>query len=189
MAGAHHAREVRRAGRDKAFGLWLNNIVWCNTMLRFENQEDFVEIGLANQETADLPSRGDAYLTVRVSSAGFSGHNDLWVLGHSLRAFCTALIALEHERRGEAAIEAISPGELTLKIRSVDSRGHMSIEGSTGYDVHRENSRPWHAIHFGFEFDPSQLTKAVSVEWVRKNAGPAAAPDAGSGDVPPTSVS
>jgi hypothetical protein len=23
MAGAHHAREVRLAGKDKAFGLWL----------------------------------------------------------------------------------------------------------------------------------------------------------------------
>jgi hypothetical protein len=23
MAGAHYAREVRLAGRDKAFGLWL----------------------------------------------------------------------------------------------------------------------------------------------------------------------
>jgi hypothetical protein len=23
MAGAHHAREARLAGRDKAFGLWL----------------------------------------------------------------------------------------------------------------------------------------------------------------------
>jgi hypothetical protein len=23
MAGAHHAREVRLAGRDKTFGLWL----------------------------------------------------------------------------------------------------------------------------------------------------------------------
>jgi hypothetical protein len=23
MAGAHHARKVWRAGRDKAFGLWL----------------------------------------------------------------------------------------------------------------------------------------------------------------------
>jgi hypothetical protein len=23
MAGAHHAREGRQAGRDKAFGLWL----------------------------------------------------------------------------------------------------------------------------------------------------------------------
>jgi hypothetical protein len=23
MAGAHHAREVRITGRDKAFGLWL----------------------------------------------------------------------------------------------------------------------------------------------------------------------
>jgi hypothetical protein len=138
-------------------------------MLRFENRDDFVEINLARQETANLPSHGDGYVDIRVSSAGFTGHNDLLVAAHSLCSFCTALVALERDRRGEAVIESISPGELKLKIRSVDSLGHMAIEGSTGYHIQRRNSRAWHAVHFGFEFDPSQLVKAASVEWVRKN--------------------
>lgn len=141
-------------------------------MLRFENHKDFVEIDLARQETADLPSAGDAYVTLRIASAGFAGHNDLWVFGDSLRSFCRALIALERERRGDALLEAISPGELKLRVWSVNSRGHLAVEGFTGYEVLRESSRPWHAVHFGFEFDPSQLVSAAAVEWVKKNAEP-----------------
>jgi len=138
--------------------------------LRFENHDDFLEIELATQETADLASRGDAYFTVRVSSGGFTGHNDLWVLAEALRSFCHSLVALEHDRRGEAVLESVSPNELRIVIRSVDSRGHMAVEGFTGYEVQRENSRPWHSVAFGFEFDPSQLLSAVSVDWVRRNA-------------------
>ena len=147
-------------------------------MLRFENQADCLEIDLASQETDDLPSRGDAYMTIRVSSAGFAGHNDLWVLASSLRSFCRALIALEADRRGEAVLESISPDELRLIVRSVDSRGHTAVEGCTGYHVQQENSRPWHSVHFGFEFEPSQLLKAVAVDWVKRNAEPVAAPNA-----------
>jgi hypothetical protein len=139
-------------------------------MLRFENHQDFVEIDLAIQETADLPSKGDAYLTIRVSAAGFTGHNDLWVLAPAFRCFCHALIVLERDRRGEAVLESISPDELRLVVRSVDSRGHMLIEGSSGYEVQRENSRLWHSVDFGFEFDPSQLLRAASVDWVKRNA-------------------
>ena len=139
-------------------------------MLRFENHQDFVEIDLANQETADLPSQGDAYLTIRVSAAGFTGHNDLWVSASAFRCFCHALIALERDRSGEAALESISPDELRLVVRPIDSRGHMLIEGSTGYEVQRENSRPWHSVDFGFEFDPTQLLRATSVDWVKRNA-------------------
>jgi hypothetical protein len=139
-------------------------------MLRFENLQDFVEIELASQESENLPSQGDAYLTVLVSSAGFAGHNDLWVQHHRLRSFCEGLIKLERDRRGETEIEAISPGQLKLKIRAVDSRGHLAVEGTTGYLVQRDNSSHWHAVQFGFEFDPSQLTTAASVEWVRRNA-------------------
>ncbi len=145
-------------------------------MLRFDNQEDFLEIDLATQETADLASRGDAYLTIRVSSGGFAGHNDLWVLAVGLQSFCQSLVALEHDRRGQAVLESMSPDELRIVVRSVDSRGHMAVEGSTGYGLQRENSRPWHSVAFGFEFDPSQLVRAVSVDWVRRNAqqsGPA----------------
>lgn len=101
-------------------------------MMRFENHQDFVEIELVNQETADLPSRGDAYLSIRVSAAGFTGHNDLWVMAAAFRGFCLSLLELEKNRRGEAVLESISPKELRLVVRSVDSRGHMLIEGATG---------------------------------------------------------
>jgi hypothetical protein len=146
-------------------------------MLRFEDQEDFIELDMAMQETEDLPSRGDACLTVRVSAAGLTGHNDLWVLAPAFRAFCQAVVRLERDRRGAAVLESISPEELHFVIRSVDSCGHMAVEGSTGYEVQRGHYRHWHSVTFRFQFDPSQLVKAVSVDWVRRNAETDAAPN------------
>src|SRR6516164_4872527 len=129
-------------------------------MLRFEDHGDFVEIALATEQRNDLPSIGDAYLTIRVSSGGFAGHNQVWILGPVLRSFCRSLIALERDRKGEAVIDSISPRELYLSIKAVDSRGHMLIGGTTGFEVQHENSRVWHSVEFGFEFDPSQLSRA-----------------------------
>jgi hypothetical protein len=139
-------------------------------VIRFECHNDFLEVDLASQEDAELPSRGDAYLTIRVSSAGFAGHNDLWVSGVSLRAFCSALTALERSRRGEATIESIEPSEFKLTVCSVNSRGHMAMTGETGYHVQGENRQYWHAVDFGFEFDSSRLGAAISVKWVRNNS-------------------
>jgi hypothetical protein len=139
-------------------------------MLRFENRHDFVEVDLVSRETADLPSQGDVYLSIRISSAGFVGHNNLWVLGRAIHEFCQALIGLERDLCGEAVLESIMPKELRLIVRSIDSRGHMLVEGSTGYEVQRENSRPRHSVTFGFEFDPSQLGAAGNVEWVQRIA-------------------
>jgi hypothetical protein len=102
--------------------------------------------------------------------AGFTGHNDLWVSSTILREFCSALIALERDRRGRAELTSISPNELQVVVRSIDSRGHMSVEGSTGYHVQREGRLVWHAVHFGFEFDPSQLVRAAATAWARKNS-------------------
>jgi hypothetical protein len=141
-------------------------------MLRFENHQDFLEIDLKRQESTDSPSNGDAYLTVRVSSGGFSGHNDLWVLASALRSFCQGLVILERDRRGEAVLESMSPEELRIMVRSLDSFGHMLVEGSTGGQVYREHARPWHSVTFGIEFDPSQLVRALAVDWVRTNSGP-----------------
>ena len=140
------------------------------SMLRFENQDDFVEICLVRQENDDLPSRSDAYLTIRAVATGFTGHNSLWVLAPVLKSFCQSLFALEQHRRGTAVLESISPNELRLVVRSIDSCGHMIVEGTTGFWVQREHSRLWHSVSFGFDFDPSQLVRAVKVDWVRKNA-------------------
>ncbi len=146
-------------------------------MIRFHDQDNFVELDLVQEEGATLPSRGDAYVTLRVSSAGFSGHNDLWVFSQSLSSFCLSLVSLERDRRGEAVLESISPGELSLRIRSVDRAGHMAIEGKTGYPVQREHGLIEHSVQFGFEFDPSQLLKAVKVDWVKRNAEPSTPAD------------
>lgn len=153
-------------------------------MLRFDQGDDFIEINVTTQESENLPSHGDAHVTVRISSNGFSGHNDLWVLASQLQSFCQNLVTLKHQRQGEAVLEAISPGELLLAIRSVNSCGHMLVEGSTGFHVFRENSHPWHSVQFGFEFDPSQLSKAIRVSWVRKNAGAIGQPSA----IPPLNL-
>ena len=67
-------------------------------------------------------------------------------------------------------LESMAPDRLRFVIRSVDSCGHMALEGATGRQVLREHFQPWHSVTFGFEFDPSQLVKAVSVDWVRRNA-------------------
>jgi len=116
-----------------------------------------------------LPSRGDAYVTIEISSHGFSGHNDLWVSYGSIQSFCKNLIRLEEVRTGETILESISPNELYIKVFSTTSRGHMGILGSTGYSIQNENSRFKHSVSFGFEFDPSQLIAAIKVDWVKRN--------------------
>jgi hypothetical protein len=129
-------------------------------MVRFacDSAADFIELDLARQEADAVPSRGDGYVTIVVSSAGFAGHNDLWVSADALHSFCLGLIALELSRHGEVVLESMSPDELKPRIRSVDRRGHMAIEGSTGFHIHRGDSQIWHAVHFGFEFDPCSLS-------------------------------
>jgi len=137
-------------------------------MLRFHDHDDFIEIAVVREGDAALPSRGDVYLTLRILSAGFSGHNGLWVLGTDFDAFCTALRRLEEQRRGEARLTGIDPRELSIVVRSVDSKGHMIVEGHTGYAVGRDVTMPFHSVQFGIEFDPSQLTTIKSVSWFSK---------------------
>lgn len=138
-------------------------------MIRFQDHKNYVEIDIANQEDGDMPSRGDAYVTIEISSNGFSGHNDLWVSYGSIQSFCRDLIRLEEIRKGETILESISPDELYIRIFSTTSRGHIGILGTTGYSIQNENSRFNHSVSFGFEFDPSQLLTAIKVDWVKRN--------------------
>ena len=141
-------------------------------VLRFSDGQNAFEMDVAIEEDRSLPSHGDAYVTVKVQSEGFNGHNDLWVLGPALSAFCRSLVQLNNSLMGEALLESISPKELELKVRSVSSRGHLAVEGSTGYNVEGTNGQSyWHAVSFGLEFEPSQLTAAVALPWVQRYAG------------------
>jgi len=139
-------------------------------MIRLHDQTDYFELALATQEGSGTPAESDAYMTVKIDSAGFCGHNDLWVDARALRRFCSDLLHLAAKRQGSATIEGISPGEMEITVRSIDRSGHMVVEGSTGYEVQRERGTRRHSITFGIEFDPSQLNEVERVPWVRQNA-------------------
>ena len=139
-------------------------------MIRFHDQKDYFELELTMQEVGGTPAEGDAYMTVKIDSAGFRGHNDLWVDARALRRFCTDLLHLAAKRRGSAKIEGMSPNEMEIVVRSIDYSGHMVVEGTTGYEVQREHGTRRHSVTFGFEFDPSQLNEVERVSWLTHNA-------------------
>lgn len=141
------------------------------SLLTLRSDDDFFEMGIAIEEDQTVPSHGDAYVTIRVQSKGFSGHNDLWVQAEAMQSFCSALLILEKNLQGEAHLEAVSPGELALKVHSVNSRGGVGVVGTTGYQVQDDNRAYWHAVSFGFEFEPSQLSVAVQLPWIKRYAG------------------
>jgi len=143
-------------------------------MIRFHDLNDYFELDMATQEGIESPAMGDAYMTLKIVSAGFVGHNDLWVDALSLRKFCTDILQLATKRQGTARIEGMSPNEMEITVRSIDRSGHMIVEGTTGYGVHRERGLRHHSVTFGIEFDPSQLNEVERVSWVRQNAEQAA---------------
>jgi len=114
---------------------------------------------------------GDAYVTVAVDSHGFAGRNDLHVLGPAFAGFCAALLELHRSQKGEARIVAVDPSELDVRIRPADSQGHLTVVGTTGYHVQMAHTSYWHAVHFGFQIEPSQLDNAVRVSWVQQHGG------------------
>jgi hypothetical protein len=115
--------------------------------LRFFDGANFVALAVAIEESTPQ-AFGDAYVTIQVQSAGFIGHNDLWICASDARAFCSALAALDQTLRGEALLVSMVPQELDLRIASADSLGHMLISGSTGYRVRQSRRAYWHAVHF-----------------------------------------
>ena len=136
------------------------------SVLRFGTHENFVEVGAVVERDLTLQSHGDVRLLVLVRSNGFSGHNDLWVQRDALIAFAAQLAGLDSLLSGKAKLSSISPGELELVIRSVSTRGHIGVAGSTGYRIQSENATYQHSVSFWFEIEPSQLSAALQRSWL-----------------------
>jgi hypothetical protein len=113
---------------------------------------DFLEIEAAQADSHDL------LLLVRARFHGFSAEIDAWVQREAWMGFTQDLVVLEERRQGEARLEGMSPGELSIVVRSTDRAGHMGVEGelgARGFD---------HDASMRFEvlgFDPSQLPALV----------------------------
>ena len=138
--------------------------------MKIESGDNFITLNVTLEEDNSLPSHGDALISLSIHSNGYSGHNEVWIGSEELQEFCTSLLKLEKERKGDATLSSISPGELYLKLYSVDSVGHLAISGKTAYEIISSNTQILHSVEFGFEFEPSQLVKLINEPWVKQNA-------------------
>ena len=106
---------------------------------------------------------GDVEFRVVVESHGFGGTGLAWVSAAALRAFSGQLARLESTRQGVATLESMSPGELLIRVLSINSRGHMAVTGRLGRHIQPGEAGPYtHAVEFGFEFDPTTLPAIVA---------------------------
>ena len=62
---------------------------------------------------------------------------------------------------GAAELQSISPGELSLRIYPLSSRGVFAVEAQIGRGVYRQEMRFLHSVNFGFEIETSQVDKAA----------------------------
>ncbi len=132
-------------------------------MIIIHNATDRVEMEI-QIENSDLPSNGDASISVNILSNGFQGHNEAGVFGEELDKFRLALYSLNQKRQGEATLNSIAPEEFYLKIFSIDLVGHMGVKGKIGNTSFGGNSLGFkHSLEFGFEFDPSQIEELLKV--------------------------
>jgi hypothetical protein len=125
--------------------------------------DNCVTIEPVDRVPADLPSTGDVELSVEVSSQQFRGQGFAWIAAPALAAFLNQLRELERHRQGEATVDGLSPGEFRLRIRSVNRRGHVAVEGFVTKHVHQGEGSPYrHTVEFGFEFDPTLLPRVLA---------------------------
>lgn len=123
---------------------------------------------VAIEETDECSDCFDLSVVIRVRYRGFAAVVDTWIPRAGWMAFTQALSVLEVQRRGEASVASMSPGELELTVRAVDRAGHMAIAGTVGTVMYDGEA----SLRFGpMGFDPSQLVAIASAsrrisEWM-----------------------
>ena len=109
-----------------------------------------------------LPHAGDVHIEAAVTAHGFSGSSTFWIARASLTAFEVGLRGLEARRQGAATLEAMSPGEFTLRVEAVDRSGHMMIKGELARFTTSSLGTPLRlGLVFGFEIDAGRLPSLV----------------------------
>jgi hypothetical protein len=112
-------------------------------------------------DMGQLPS---VSLHIEIANPGFQGTQPrAWVAASTLEQFVGQLEQLDRSRKGEATLQATSPGEFELAIRSIDSLGHLMVEAEVGrYSlVGNRPTRVMDIARVSFELDPSLLGETL----------------------------
>jgi len=104
---------------------------------------------------------GDFLVSVEAESCGFSGHADGHVADDEFKQFVSSLKDLERTRQGEATFSSAMPGDFEVSIRSLDSQGHLGVQGKLYFCDYGSRYGHVNQLTFCFEFDPSDLAAFI----------------------------
>ena len=128
-----------------------------------QHNDGFVRIELVGREGNESPCAGDVSVHVTAASHGFTGENRMVGLAApDLAGFVEQLAQLEIHRQGEATLASTDPRELRLRLRSIDSLGHMAVDGEVMRHVVVAGCFSPHSVAFEFEFDPTTLPAVLA---------------------------
>lgn len=127
-----------------------------------------VEISLREMGPVGAPGEGDLGIDVAATAGAtsvggpFAGRNgSVWIRGDDWGRFLQALRELERTRRGEAGVEAMSPGEFRLVVIVTDRAGHVAAEGWVGRRYGARSSVVHDRVSFRVELEPTTLPLLV----------------------------
>ena len=121
--------------------------------MRIEDESGWVEL---------RRKEGEEAFHVEASVGEFAGSNpNIFIAASELRQFGSNLRQLEHDRRGEARLKAMSPDEFELAVRVVDAAGHVTVNGLIGRLKYSENAHHDLRFMYSFELDPTGLPMLV----------------------------
>ena len=119
-----------------------------------------LEICLLEVGNSQTPAAGDVRLGVSVAMDSFAGSYDqVWIAADEWRTFISSLRQLEYVRRGEAAVESMSPDEFVLRLQIMNAAGRLAVSGclSIYHFGHPSGRTTRSRIEYHFGLDPSML--------------------------------
>lgn len=110
-----------------------------------------------------LPTPGDVRVRATVKLQDFGGsYAGVWLARSELSKFVDQLRTVVETRRGTATLEAMSPGEFTIELRSLDSAGHFEVRVRVGRHQYSGRTNWPTMVAGGFEVEPDQLPSVLA---------------------------
>lgn len=104
---------------------------------------------------------GDQHFEIAVVCGRYSASENVWIMPDEWKSFLRQLQTLEALRQGTARLQGVTEKDLTLIVRSIDTAGHMAIEGRIGGRRYVGGHPSEVGLEFGFEFDAGTLADIV----------------------------
>jgi hypothetical protein len=88
--------------------------------------------------------------------------DEIWIEKEKLQAFNEQLIEIWNTGRGEALLKAMSEEDFTLRITSIDSRGHIVVIYKVKSYKYVESFRLWSCFESGFQLELIKLEGLIN---------------------------